>query len=185
MKESSRAPEAGPQPPVSDRHLKHWLTTEARALVFADCRVAPAGIAFHERLQSWLAAGHHAGMGWMEERSAQRGSPAALWPQARSVVMLSMNYGPEGDPLRRWPGPRSAPSRSMRAIAIITTSSRQAERAGAEAGGADGRGCEGVRRHGPTHGEAAGAGGRTRLAGQAHGAALARARQLAVPPARS
>ena len=29
----------------------------------------------------------------------RRGSPAALWPEVRSVIMLGMNYGPEGDPL--------------------------------------------------------------------------------------
>jgi epoxyqueuosine reductase len=99
MTTSSQAPGTGPHSPVSDRHVKHWLTTEARALGFADCRIAPADLAFHDRLDAWLAAGHHAGMGWMAERSGQRGSPAALWPEARSVVMLAMNYGPESDPL--------------------------------------------------------------------------------------
>ncbi len=64
-----------------------------------DCRIAPAGLAFHDRLEAWLDKGHHAGMGWMAERKAQRGSPAALWPEARSVVMLTMNYGPDSDPL--------------------------------------------------------------------------------------
>jgi epoxyqueuosine reductase len=28
-------------------------------------------------------------MGWMAERMAWRGDPAALWPEARSVVMLA------------------------------------------------------------------------------------------------
>ncbi len=64
-----------------------------------DCRIAPAGLAFHDRLEAWLEEGHHAGMGWMAERKGQRGSPAVLWPEARSVVMLAMNYGPDSDPL--------------------------------------------------------------------------------------
>ncbi len=81
MTTSSRAPQAGPQAPVSDRHLKLWLTTEARALGFVDCRIAPAGLAFHDRLEAWLEEGHHAGMGWMAERKGQRGSPAVLWPR--------------------------------------------------------------------------------------------------------
>ncbi|MEH3144880.1 MAG: tRNA epoxyqueuosine(34) reductase QueG [Methylobacterium frigidaeris] len=50
-------------------------------------------------LAAWLAAGHHGGMTWMAERTAQRADPAALWPEVRSVVMLGVNYGPEGDPL--------------------------------------------------------------------------------------
>ncbi len=39
-------------------------------------------------------------MTWMESTAERRGSPLALWPQVRSVVMLGMNYGPESDPLK-------------------------------------------------------------------------------------
>jgi epoxyqueuosine reductase len=38
-------------------------------------------------------------MGWMAEREGWRGTPAALWPEARSVVMLAEAYTPEGDPM--------------------------------------------------------------------------------------
>jgi epoxyqueuosine reductase len=38
-------------------------------------------------------------MAWLADNAARRGSPAALWPQACSVIMLGMNYGPDGDPL--------------------------------------------------------------------------------------
>jgi epoxyqueuosine reductase len=38
-------------------------------------------------------------MTWMAERAEQRGDPRALWPQARSIVMLGVNYGPDDDPL--------------------------------------------------------------------------------------
>lgn len=38
-------------------------------------------------------------MGWMAEREAWRGSAAALWPEARSVIMLAEVYTPETDPL--------------------------------------------------------------------------------------
>ena len=51
------------------------------------------------RLEAWLAAGHHGQMGWMETRAEWRGNPAALWPEARSVVMLAESYAPEADPL--------------------------------------------------------------------------------------
>lgn len=33
-------------------------------------------------------------MAWMEETLARRADPRVLWPEARSVVMLAMNYGP-------------------------------------------------------------------------------------------
>ena len=51
------------------------------------------------RLGDWLASGYHGSMGWMEERVAWRGDPSALWPEARSVVMLAESYSPEVDPM--------------------------------------------------------------------------------------
>jgi epoxyqueuosine reductase len=38
-------------------------------------------------------------MAWMAETFARRASPQALWPEARSVVMLAVNYGPDAGPL--------------------------------------------------------------------------------------
>jgi len=51
------------------------------------------------RLRTFLAEGRHGQMGWMAEREAWRGSAAALWPEARSVIMLAEAYTPEGDPM--------------------------------------------------------------------------------------
>lgn len=38
-------------------------------------------------------------MHWMAERMGWRGDPTALWPEARSVIVLAENYSPEVDPL--------------------------------------------------------------------------------------
>src|SRR5262245_7263802 len=51
------------------------------------------------RLQQFLAAGAHGDMDWMATTAARRGSPHALWPDVRAVIMLGMNYGNGGDPL--------------------------------------------------------------------------------------
>lgn len=51
------------------------------------------------RLKAYTDAGYHGQMGWMEERQNWRGNPAALWPEAKSVIMLADNYGPDYDPL--------------------------------------------------------------------------------------
>ncbi|MGH6664046.1 MAG: tRNA epoxyqueuosine(34) reductase QueG [Pseudolabrys sp.] len=51
------------------------------------------------RLKRFLAEGAHGDMVWMETTAERRGSPAALWPEVRSVIMLGMNYGPDEDPL--------------------------------------------------------------------------------------
>lgn len=51
------------------------------------------------RLGHWLAEGRQGQMAWMAERAHWRGNPAALWPEARSVIMLAEVYTPEADPL--------------------------------------------------------------------------------------
>jgi epoxyqueuosine reductase len=52
------------------------------------------------RLERFLADGAHGDMIWLETTQARRVSPAALWPDVRSVVMLGLNYGPDEDPLK-------------------------------------------------------------------------------------
>jgi epoxyqueuosine reductase len=52
-----------------------------------------------ERLEAWLADGHHGSMEWMAATAGRRADPQALWPEARSVVVLGVNYGPADDPL--------------------------------------------------------------------------------------
>jgi epoxyqueuosine reductase len=85
---------------VSTAHIKDWFTTEAKSLGFDACRVVHAdGRDWRGQLDAWLAAGNHAGMAWMEDRRDARAAPQGLWPEARSAIMLGMNYGPDGDPL--------------------------------------------------------------------------------------
>jgi len=105
MRSSPGSAAGGPQRPVSANPVKHWLTKEASALGFADCRIASAAHGFAGPLRAWLAAGYHAEMAWMADRVDSRASPAGLWPEARSVIALAMNYGPESDPLATlaWP----------------------------------------------------------------------------------
>jgi epoxyqueuosine reductase len=52
-----------------------------------------------ERLREFLAAGAHGDMAWMAANADRRGDPCAIWPDARSIVMLGVNYGPYDDPL--------------------------------------------------------------------------------------
>ena len=51
------------------------------------------------RLEDFLASGFHGDMDWLARRVAERADPTMLWPQARSIVMVAMNYGPAEDPL--------------------------------------------------------------------------------------
>ena len=80
--------------------LTAFIKAEATAQGFDLCRITHARSIPQapERLQIFLADGHHGTMGWMEETRDRRGDPTVLWPQVRSVVMFGLNYGPDEDP---------------------------------------------------------------------------------------
>ena len=77
------------------------LKAQARALGFDACRVASAEppAQARERLAAWLATGAHGDMAWMAETFERRADPRKLMGDAKSIVMLGLNYGPAGDPL--------------------------------------------------------------------------------------
>jgi epoxyqueuosine reductase len=77
------------------------LEAQALAMGFSKMRIcAPDAVPEAAgRLREFLEAGRHGQMGWMAEREAWRGDPGALWPEARSVIMLAEVYTPEGDPM--------------------------------------------------------------------------------------
>ncbi|MEP0189496.1 MAG: tRNA epoxyqueuosine(34) reductase QueG [Erythrobacter sp.] len=77
------------------------LQAEALAQGFAACGIASAGEnpLRAERLEEWLGDGHHGSMEWMQSRLEHRRSPQGLWPEARSVIALGMNYAPAHDPM--------------------------------------------------------------------------------------
>lgn len=51
-----------------------------------------------EGLRNFVALDRHGSMAWMKERLHHRESPTNLWPEARSAIMLGVNYGPKDDP---------------------------------------------------------------------------------------
>jgi epoxyqueuosine reductase len=81
--------------------LEEAIRGKAAELGFAACGFARADAADAAglELKRWIEAGHHGTMGWMEERAHHRGSPRALWPDAKSAVALGMSYAPATDPL--------------------------------------------------------------------------------------
>ena len=46
----------------------------------------------HERLNEWIARGYHAQMAYMARDPEQRANPRRLFPEARSVVVVALNY---------------------------------------------------------------------------------------------
>ena len=78
--------------------LKAQISARAEALGFDAIGFCSATLPpeTRQRLNAFISAGRHGGMGWMEERADQRAHPQALWPEAVSVISLGLSYAPEG-----------------------------------------------------------------------------------------
>ena len=81
--------------------LKARIAQEAKALGFDEVRFASADAVdgAGEGLEGFLAEGRHGDMGWLASTADRRKAPRSLWPEAKSVIVLGLNYGRAGDPL--------------------------------------------------------------------------------------
>jgi len=81
--------------------LKGRIVEEAKAFGFDAIRFASADpvAGAGDALAQFLAEGREGDMAWLADTSERRKSPHALWPEARTVILLGLNYGRGGDPL--------------------------------------------------------------------------------------
>jgi hypothetical protein len=118
----------------------------------------------------------------MEDTLARRSAPTAMWPDARSALVVALNYGPDHDPLetlsQRETGNISVYARGRDYHDVIKSRLKQLAGEVAQLTGARG---EGLRRHRAPDGKAARPEGRPRLAGQAHQSRQPRSRLLVLP----
>jgi epoxyqueuosine reductase len=86
---------------VDAAELKREIVEHATAAGFDVVRVAAAELApeIGRGLEGYIAAGHHGDMAWLARDPERRMQPRALWPEARSVIVLGINYGPQTNPL--------------------------------------------------------------------------------------
>jgi epoxyqueuosine reductase len=81
--------------------IRAALRARALAEGFDAVGFTPAALAdaARENLARFLREGRHGEMTWLAEKVDRRGDPRVLWPDARSVMVLGLNYGPDEDPL--------------------------------------------------------------------------------------
>ncbi len=82
-----------PKAAIRDRALEIGFD----AVGFAAPRLAEGARA---DLADYLARGYHGDMGWLAKNAERRGDPAVLWPEAKSAILLGLDYGPAEDPRR-------------------------------------------------------------------------------------
>ena len=82
--------------PIREAIRDRALSSGFDAVGFAEARLGTEACA---GLQEFIARGYHGDMGWLAGTAARRGDPQVLWPEARTVVVLGINYAPQEDPL--------------------------------------------------------------------------------------
>ncbi|MBO6559409.1 MAG: tRNA epoxyqueuosine(34) reductase QueG [Nisaea sp.] len=77
------------------------IKDEAAAIGFSAVGITSAEVGTREqdRLREFVSNGEHGDMAWMETHLERRIAPKAIWEGARSVVVLTQNYGPDHDPM--------------------------------------------------------------------------------------
>ena len=81
--------------------LRNWLNDAAMANGFHCVHVTAATLpeTAGTHLQQFIAQGFAGDMSWLADTVARRGQPRAMWPDAVSAIVLTMNYGPDHDPM--------------------------------------------------------------------------------------
>ncbi|WP_394763818.1 tRNA epoxyqueuosine(34) reductase QueG [Phenylobacterium sp.] len=77
------------------------IRAEALRLGFSACRFTPIPDAWPAgaHLAEFIAAGRHGELDWIADTAERRAHPRAMWTEARSAIVLGVNYGPDHDPL--------------------------------------------------------------------------------------
>lgn len=73
-----------------------WIKSEAKRLGFFSCGISKAGFLEEEapRLEQWLNSKMHGNMEYMNDHFDKRLDPTLLFPGAKSVISLLINYYP-------------------------------------------------------------------------------------------
>ncbi|HTT85059.1 MAG TPA: tRNA epoxyqueuosine(34) reductase QueG [Rhizomicrobium sp.] len=79
------------------------IRARARELGFDAVRFTRATLPHSagDHLEQFIDQDRHGTMDWFAHNADRRARPDALWPEARSVIVLGMNYGPPDDPLNQ------------------------------------------------------------------------------------
>jgi epoxyqueuosine reductase len=84
----------------SAAEMRERLKAEAQALGFHSFGVASVPLELRrDYYAQWIAEGRHGTMSWMERNNDRRMHPDQLLPEARSIIVLALNYY-QADPAR-------------------------------------------------------------------------------------
>jgi epoxyqueuosine reductase len=88
-------------PTSTSEDPKSAISKRAEKLGFDACGFASVEAPWPAaaRLEEFIGLGRHGTMDWMASTAARRSHPRAMWPGARSAIVLGISYAPAHDPL--------------------------------------------------------------------------------------
>ena len=88
---------------MNKRKQKLLIHELANEFGFDVCRITDPNLSTITslRLKEFIDLGFHGDMKWLEETYERRKSPVLLWEEAKSAIVIGVNYGPKEDPLKK------------------------------------------------------------------------------------
>ena len=86
------------------KYVENKLIKElAKEFEFDVCKITDPKLPLSAalRLKEFIDSGFHGEMKWMEDTFERRKSPINLWQEAKSAIILGLNYGPKTNPLEK------------------------------------------------------------------------------------
>ena len=87
--------------PNAHKDPRGWLIEAAahEGFLLAGIGQADIGPVNRAGLAAFLDDAFEGDMGWLRDTAAKRQQPQAMWPDAKTAIVLGMNYGPDHDPM--------------------------------------------------------------------------------------
>ncbi len=86
---------------IAAEQIRARIKADAAKEGFGAVGFAPAGgdAVQQARLDAFIAAGYMGDMSWIAETRDRRHAPDAMWDDAKTAIVMVMNYGPDHDPM--------------------------------------------------------------------------------------
>lgn len=90
-----------PQIPNAKLDPRGWLNAVAKDQGFLVVGIGPASIGsvYTDGLSTFLDNAFEGDMDWLRTTASKRMQPQNMWPDAKSAIVLGMNYGPDHNPM--------------------------------------------------------------------------------------
>ena len=84
-----------------DKYITRKIKYLSKQFSFDVCKITSSKLSeiVQSNLKDFISKGYHGDMSWIRSTFERRKCPKSLWPDAKTAIVLGMNYGPKTNPL--------------------------------------------------------------------------------------